>query len=84
MKTSPTAVKKRKIRVLGCYMDFFFFFKFQESAQGEISCLREVQCAVFSFLHQAFIKDPYLAKLLHFQVKSTFVLTSALYCIALN
>ncbi|PVD31271.1 hypothetical protein C0Q70_06683 [Pomacea canaliculata] len=39
----------------------------QESAQGEISCLREVQCAVFSFLHQAFIKDPYLAKLLHFQ-----------------
>ncbi|KAK7483426.1 hypothetical protein BaRGS_00025366 [Batillaria attramentaria] len=39
----------------------------KERNQGELSCLREVQCAVFSFMHQAFIQDPYLAKLIHFQ-----------------
>ncbi|XP_076453054.1 integrator complex subunit 2-like [Babylonia areolata] len=39
----------------------------KEKNEGELSCLREVRCAVMSFIHQAFINDPNLAKLLHFQ-----------------
>ncbi|KAL8620230.1 hypothetical protein ACOMHN_064989 [Nucella lapillus] len=38
-----------------------------ERQEGELSCLREVRCAAMSFIHQAFIQDPNLAKLLHFQ-----------------
>ena len=35
-----------------------------------LSNLREVQCLVCSRLHQMFIADPNLAKLVHFQVSS--------------
>ena len=31
--------------------------------------LREIQCLICSTLHQMFITDPKLAKLVHFQVK---------------
>ena len=45
----------------------------QASHQGELSCVREVRCAVFSFIHQAFIQEPHLAKLIHFQVNTPLV-----------
>lgn len=38
---------------------------------SQICCrltLQEVQSVVFSYLHQAFIRDTTLAKLVHFQV----------------
>ncbi|KAK7087171.1 integrator complex subunit 2-like [Littorina saxatilis] len=38
-----------------------------ETVKGELKSLREVRCAVFSFIHQAFIQEPHLAKLIHFQ-----------------
>ncbi|GFR61653.1 integrator complex subunit 2 [Elysia marginata] len=34
---------------------------------SELSSLREVCCLVFSYIHQVFIADPHLAKLVHFQ-----------------
>jgi len=33
--------------------------------------LREIQCRVCSSLHQMFIADPHIAKLVHFQVRQT-------------
>ncbi len=44
-------------------LDLFF----QEDEQL-LSAVREVQCLVCSRLHQMFIADPNLAKLVHFQV----------------
>lgn len=44
------------------------FFLFQEKP-GQLWALREVRSLVCSFLHQVFIADPSLAKLVHFQVK---------------
>ncbi|KAK6190857.1 hypothetical protein SNE40_002632 [Patella caerulea] len=38
----------------------------RESA-GKLSNIREIQCLVCQYLHQAFIADPNLAKLVHFQ-----------------
>ncbi|KAA0201476.1 hypothetical protein HAZT_HAZT007215 [Hyalella azteca] len=37
------------------------------SSPGSLLALQEVQSVVFSYLHQAFIKDTTLAKLVHFQ-----------------
>ncbi|KAL5467653.1 hypothetical protein EMCRGX_G031914 [Ephydatia muelleri] len=37
----------------------------------QLSALREIQCLVCSYIHQAFIADPNLAKLVHFQGYST-------------
>ncbi|XP_046325730.2 integrator complex subunit 2-like isoform X2 [Haliotis rufescens] len=39
----------------------------EETPTGQLSDLREVQCLIFSHLHQVFIADPNLAKLVHFQ-----------------
>ncbi|XP_067686242.1 integrator complex subunit 2-like isoform X2 [Haliotis asinina] len=39
----------------------------EEIPTGQLSDLREVQCLIFSHLHQVFIADPNLAKLVHFQ-----------------
>lgn len=36
---------------------------------GLLSDLREVQCLICCLLHQMFIADPNIAKLVHFQVK---------------
>lgn len=35
---------------------------------GLLSDIREVQCLICSLLHQMFIADPNIAKLVHFQV----------------
>lgn len=37
---------------------------------GQLWALREVRSLVCSFLHQVFIADTSLAKLVHFQVRS--------------
>lgn len=37
---------------------------------GLLSDIREVQCLICSLLHQMFIADPNIAKLVHFQVMS--------------
>ncbi|CAG5122619.1 unnamed protein product [Candidula unifasciata] len=39
----------------------------KEQASSELYNLREVRCLVFSYIHQVFIADPNLAKLVHFQ-----------------
>ncbi|RUS82280.1 hypothetical protein EGW08_009958 [Elysia chlorotica] len=39
----------------------------KREAHSELSSLREVRCLVFSYIHQVFIADPHLAKLVHFQ-----------------
>ncbi|KAH9503168.1 Integrator complex subunit 2 [Bulinus truncatus] len=39
----------------------------KNKSQGELSSLREVRCLIFSYIHQVFIADPNLAKLVHFQ-----------------
>ncbi|GFO32796.1 integrator complex subunit 2 [Plakobranchus ocellatus] len=39
----------------------------KNQAHAELSSLREVRCLVFSYIHQVFIADPHLAKLVHFQ-----------------
>lgn len=44
-----------------------FFRDVQVNVQ-KLSELREIQCIVCSFLHQVFISDPNLVKLVHFQV----------------
>lgn len=36
-------------------------------AHGELCSLREIRCLLFSYIHQVFIADPNLAKLVHFQ-----------------
>lgn len=43
----------------------------QEEAKGQrlLSDLKEVQCLICSYLHEAFIAEPNLAKLVHFQVR---------------
>lgn len=40
-----------------------------EPEGGLLSDLREVQCLICCLLHQMFIADPNIAKLVHFQVK---------------
>lgn len=40
-----------------------------ETEGGLLSDLREVQCLICCLLHQMFIADPNIAKLVHFQVK---------------
>ena len=37
-------------------------------SQCKLTAVREIQCLICSHLHQMFITDPPLAKLLHFQV----------------
>lgn len=39
-----------------------------EPEGGLLSDLREVQCLICCLLHQMFIADPNIAKLVHFQV----------------
>lgn len=39
-----------------------------EPEDGLLSDLREVQCLICSLIHQMFIADPNIAKLVHFQV----------------
>ena len=39
-------------------------------APGGAQLLQEVRCLVCTFLHQAFIDNPMLAKLVHFQVSA--------------
>lgn len=39
-----------------------------EAEGGLLSDLREVQCLICCLLHQMFIADPNIAKLVHFQV----------------
>ncbi|KAL3858011.1 hypothetical protein ACJMK2_012627 [Sinanodonta woodiana] len=41
--------------------------KQKKSTTGLLSNLREVQCLICSYIHQSFISDPNLAKLVHFQ-----------------
>ena len=42
-----------------------------ESVFGEqLTVLREIHCLVCSYLHQTFIAEPSLVKLIHFQVSS--------------
>ena len=42
-----------------------------ESVFGEqLTVLREIHCLVCSYLHQTFIAEPSLVKLIHFQVRS--------------
>lgn len=38
----------------------------ENQGESKLSVLREVQCQVCSLLHQMFIADPHLAKLVHF------------------
>lgn len=40
----------------------------REAENGLLSDLREVQCLICCLLHQMFIADPNIAKLVHFQV----------------
>ena len=40
----------------------------EEEEGGLLSNLREVQCLICCLLHQMFIADPNIAKLVHFQV----------------
>lgn len=40
----------------------------REAEGGLLSDLREVQCLICCLLHQMFIADPNIAKLVHFQV----------------
>jgi integrator complex subunit 2 len=40
----------------------------KESAASQLTDLREVRALICSYLHEAFIADPFLAKLVHFQV----------------
>ncbi|XP_030847416.1 integrator complex subunit 2 [Strongylocentrotus purpuratus] len=42
-------------------------FDNEKVEESRLSCLREIQCQVCSLLHQMFIADPNLAKLIHFQ-----------------
>ncbi|CAL1529921.1 unnamed protein product [Lymnaea stagnalis] len=42
-------------------------YYFQTKAHGELCSLREIRCLLFSYIHQVFIADPNLAKLVHFQ-----------------
>nr|KAI8738299.1 integrator complex subunit 2 [Biomphalaria glabrata] len=39
----------------------------KKKCHSELSSLREVRCLIFSYIHQVFIADPNLAKLVHFQ-----------------
>ena len=39
----------------------------QASFGPQLSTLREIQCLVCSYLHQAFIAEPSMVKLVHFQ-----------------
>lgn len=41
-----------------------------EPGGGLLSDMREVQCLICCLLHQMFIADPNIAKLVHFQVNS--------------
>uniref|UniRef100_A0A0K2T9U2 Integrator complex subunit 2 n=1 Tax=Lepeophtheirus salmonis TaxID=72036 RepID=A0A0K2T9U2_LEPSM len=41
-----------------------------------ITGLKEIQCIVCSYLHEAFISDPHLAKLVHFQPPLVFTMAS--------
>ena len=50
-----------------CLIFCLFVYVFQ-TTESKLSVIREVQCQVCSLLHQMFIADPYLAKLVHFQV----------------
>lgn len=43
---------------------------------GLLSDIREVQCLICSLLHQMFIADPNIAKLVHFQVMSSVITDS--------
>ena len=43
---------------------------------GLLSDLREVQCLICCLLHQMFIADPNIAKLVHFQVNTVLLRTS--------
>lgn len=46
------------------------------SEGGLLSDIREVQCLISSLLHQMFIADPNIAKLVHFQVMSPLITDS--------
>ncbi len=39
------------------------------SSSSQLSDLKEVRALICSYLHEAFIADPFLAKLVHFQVR---------------
>lgn len=41
--------------------------------EGLLSDIREVQCLICSLLHQMFIADPNIAKLVHFQVMTSVI-----------
>lgn len=45
----------------------------EEPEAGLFSDLREVQCLICCLLHQMFIADPNIAKLVHFQVRDALV-----------
>lgn len=47
-------------------LNYVYKWPFQDAV---LSDQREVQCLVCSYLHQKFIADPNLAKLVHFQVR---------------
>ena len=50
-----------------CLMTLSLYFQVPNSA---VMCnIREIQCRVCSFLHQVFIADPNMIKLVHFQVR---------------
>jgi hypothetical protein len=51
-------------------LDFTYYFLFMQRKLGQLWALREVRSLVCSFLHQVFIADTSLAKLVHFQVGS--------------
>ena len=47
------------------------FGQAQSNFGPQLGALREIQCLVCSYIHQAFIVDTNLAKLVHFQGYST-------------
>ncbi|XP_072034600.1 integrator complex subunit 2-like [Amphiura filiformis] len=52
-------------------------FTSEKTTESKLSVIREVQCQVCSLLHQMFIADPYLAKLVHFHGYSSELLPVA-------
>lgn len=55
--------------IMNYYYEYIVQFALSQMDEGLLNNRREVQCIICPFIHQMFISDPNLAKLVHFQVR---------------